>query len=152
MPLKISQTQLNNEILIKLEGAIDEDTFFPTNFNSAIRLDMEKLTGMNSVGIRKFVMWTDKLKNFPMILEKCQPICVRNFNFVLHFYRPNMTIESFYVPYYSDATGERKKVLFRRGIEYSPGRELKLPVVKDTKGLIMELDEDEKSYFNFLKI
>jgi hypothetical protein len=107
MPLKVTQTQLKDETVVKLEGMIDEHAVLPEGFDSVIRLDLEKVTGMNSIGIRHFILWTDKFKTLKMILEKCQPIFVRNFNYVLHFHRPNMLIESFYVPYYSEATDER---------------------------------------------
>jgi hypothetical protein len=62
-----------------------------------------------------------------------------------------MAVASFYVPYYSEETDERKDVLFMLGKEYTLDGNLKMPSIKDSKGNEMEIDVNQKTYFSFIK-
>lgn len=67
------------------------------------------------------------------------------------FLPTNGKVASFYVPFYSDESGEDKSVLFTQGKEYTDSGLGALPEVKDSAGKPMEMDVVEAKYFKFLK-
>ena len=71
---------------------------------------------------------------------------------VAGFLPDNGKVESFYVPYYCDATGAEKMVLFSEGKEFT-GADVNPPedVKDDDTGDEMELDVIEAKYFKFLQ-
>jgi hypothetical protein len=149
-----NQTEGTN-LLVSLSGAIDEDaSFVPLELGgaTAVVLDLEKVTAINSVGIREWIKWIKLIPSSANIsLRKCPKIIVDQINMVAGFLPAGATIESFFVPYYSDGSGSEKMVLFQNGKEFSNGQLGTLPEVKDDSGEVMEMDVIEAKYFKFLK-
>jgi hypothetical protein len=59
---------------------------------------------------------------------------------------------SFYVPYYSEETGNEKLVLFRYGHEFTDQGMQNVPeIIKDDDGSEMEIDVVDSKYFKFIK-
>ncbi len=144
-----------SDLELHLKGGIDEDSSFQgielTNYKNIV-IDLDGVTAINSCGIREWVKW---IRSTPpegkVIIRNCPKVIVDQINMVAGFLPPNGTVESFYVPYFSEASGSEKMILFRKGSEFQSG-EVTPPVgVKDESGEEMEMDVIEAKYFKFLK-
>lgn len=155
MSFSITKQPEGSKLALKVAGQVDEDANFqPVDVGASkeVVLDLDAVTAINSVGIREWIKW---VKAFPasvkLSVRKCPKIIVDQINMVAGFLPPGTTIESFYVPYYADATGSEKMVLFTNGKEFTGGN-LQAPAeVKDDSGEAMEMDVIEAKYFKFLK-
>lgn len=155
MAFSVSKKVEGGKCVLEVAGNIDEDSSFqPADTGGAaeIVLDLDKVTAINSVGIREWIKW---VKTMPaaskLAVRKCPKIIVDQINMVAGFLPAGTVVESFYVPYYSDASGEEKMVLFNNGTEFTNG-EVNAPAeVKDDSGEVMEMDVIEAKYFKFLK-
>ena len=150
-----SKQQNGSEITVTLGGHIDEDaTFGSVTLEGASKLvlDLEGITAINSCGIREWIKWMRTLPSAAEIVyRKCPKVIVDQINMVSGFLPEGGKVESFYVPYYSEATGNEKMVLFCEGSEFK-GNEIYPPEeTKDEKGELMEMDVIEAKYFKFLK-
>ena len=154
MSFSVTQKVEDQKILLEVKGGVDEDAVFTApNLapGSTVVLDLEGVTAINSVGIREWIKW---IKAFPMVthlsVRHCPKVIVDQINMVAGFLPPNTVVQSFFVPYYSDATGSEKMVLFQHGREYVPGKVTPPENVKDETGAEMEMDVIEAKYFKFL--
>lgn len=155
MSFSIDRQPEANRLVLALKGSIDEDASFQppdlANF-TAVVLDLEGVNAINSVGIREWIKWVKALPgSLQLSVRRCPKIIVDQINMVAGFLPPNATIESFYVPYYSDASGSEKMVLFENGKEFGNGDVNPPAEVKDDSGEPMEMDVIEAKYFKFLK-
>lgn len=140
--------------IVQLSGALDEHAQLPTiPAGTEIHVDLEKLTYLNSVGVRLWIRWVaDVTKNTKMILIRCPALFVKNFSSIRGMLNRNTLVQSFYVPYYDDKYDERKNVLYIRGREFLDDGTLNMPTLKNANGDVMEPDVIEQTYFSFLKI
>jgi anti-anti-sigma regulatory factor len=149
-------SKLNGDTLVlEVKGSVDEDSnFTPPNLGSASRvvLDLNHVTAINSVGIREWIKWVKTMPaSLQLSVRNCPKIIVDQINMVAGFLPAGTVIESFYVPYYADSSGNEKMVLFTNGKEFK-GSDLFAPdVVKGEGGEEMEMDVIEAKYFKFLK-
>ena len=155
MGFSIAKQPDGGRMILKIAGGIDEDANFnPVELGSFtnVCLDLADITAINSVGIREWIKW---IKAFPanvqVSVRRCPKIIVDQINMVAGFLPSTAVIESFYVPYYSDASGSEKMVLFERGKEFNEGDVTPPEDVKDDSGESMEMDIIETKYFKFLK-
>ncbi len=142
----------------EFEGRLDERSQhleeMPVDWGTVLHLRLQKLTLINSTGLRTFIRWVKATNPKQMILSECQPPFVDQLNLIFDIIPPGSIVESFYVPYVNEETDESRIVLFRRLSEYRrDGENVKLtkPVVLDTSGKPMEIDIFEDKYFRFLK-
>ncbi len=142
-------------VMVALKGNIDEDAVLGNiGFDGAqkITLDLEKVTAINSCGIREWIKW---LKGAPgsakIVYKNCPKIIVDQINMVAGFLPENALVESFYVPYFNEDSGTEKMVLFRRGTEFKENELTPPATVKDETGQAMEMDVIEAKYFRFIK-
>lgn len=148
-----TESTADNQTKIVLTGYVNEFAKLPEILNPAatMRIGLKGVTGLNSVGTRNWCDWLRTIKPpTVIILEECPMIFVKAFNQVQGALTPTTQVASFYVPYYSDDTGERKDVLFVSGQHFMTGG-VKPPEVKDSAGKPMEMDVIAESYFAFLK-
>lgn len=155
MSFTIEKQPDGGRLVIGIKGNIDEDANFQpvdTTGFTAVVLDLEGVTAINSVGIREWIKWVKLIPTaIQMSVRKCPKIIVDQINMVAGFLPPAAVIESFFVPYYADATGSEKMVLFQNGKEFKNGV-LEFPAeIKDDSGEVMEMDVIEAKYFKFLK-
>ncbi len=141
--------------VIALRGNIDEDANFSTiSLDGAqqVVLDLEQVSAINSCGIREWIKWIKTAPSSKFVYRKCPKVIVDQINMVSGFLPENGLVESFFVPYYSDASDTEKMVLFTNGKEFK-GAEIFPPeeVKDDAKGDVMEMDVIEAKYFKFLK-
>lgn len=154
MDFSIAKRTEGSELIFDIKGNVDEDaSFTPPDIgsNTLVTLDLEKVSAINSVGIREWIKW---IKAFPpsvrLTVRRCPKIIVDQINMVAGFLPQGTVIQSFYVPYYSDASGSEKMVLFENGKEFRDGELFPPSDVKDESGETMEMDVIEAKYFKFL--
>jgi len=152
---KINKQQSGADVTVSISGPIDEDASFAGSELggvASVTLDLEAITAINSCGIREWIKWIRTAPPGAQIkFRKCPKIIVDQINMVAGFLPENGKVESFYVPYYNDDSGNEKMILFKEGAEFK-GKELFPPAaVKDDSGAPMEMDVIEAKYFKFLK-
>ncbi|MBX7231214.1 MAG: hypothetical protein K1X29_03915 [Bdellovibrionales bacterium] len=152
---QIERQQLGQKTLFTLKGPIDEDAILSGDYFkniSEIELDLAQIQSINSCGIREWIKWLSHTQSSQKITFKnCPKLIVDQINMVAGFLPVNGVVESFFVPYFSEDSGEEKMILFRRGFEFD-GSNIQAPDnVKGTSGELMEMDVIESKYFNFLK-
>lgn len=142
-------------LVLEVKGNIDEDAnFTPPDLGShmAVALDLEEVTAINSVGIREWIKWVKTMPaSVKLSVRRCPKIIVDQINMVAGFLPSGTIIESFYVPYYADSSGNEKMILFHNGKEFKNGELFAPEEVKDETGEAMEMDVIEAKYFKFLK-
>lgn len=152
---KADKQQNGGEFTVTLQGHIDEDATFngvELAGASKVVVDLDGVTAINSCGIREWVKWIRTAPPAaPVVYRKCPKVIVDQINMVAGFLPDNGKVESFYVPYYSDNSGNEKMILFKDGAEFK-GNEVFPPTeVKDETGEVMEMDVIEAKYFKFLQ-
>lgn len=139
-------------LVVKLSGDLAEGAVLPEiESEPKININVGKITKLNSYGTRLWCIWVNRFKEpTQMYLEECPVIFVKSFSMVKGFLPANMEVLSFYVPFYSDATGERQDFLALKGKHFFDGGKLDIPEVKDSKGNPMEMDIIPATYLAFL--
>lgn len=152
---KVDKSNQGGQLIMTFEGSVDEDAVFSgIDFEGAseVVLDLDKVSAINSCGIREWIKWIRTAPaNAKITYRKCPKIIVDQINMVSGFLPENAEVESFYVPYYSDESGNEKMILFEKGKDFENG-EIKAPSeFKDEEsGDEMEMDVIEAKYFKFL--
>ncbi len=151
---KMTQSKEGDVLKLSLDGHIDEESVFESldlGGVSKISIDLGKVSAINSVGIREWVKWSKGLSAVPQIqIENCPKVVVDQVNMVAGFLPPNAKMESFFVPYYSDDSGEEVMVLFKRGEHFDDNGVRPPEGLKDSEGNEMEIDVIEAKYFKFI--
>ena len=143
-------------VVVRLSGEINEMADL-----SAVRLpvglpveiDMSAVTSINSMGIRSFREWALKVSNATFHFSYCPKVFIDQLNMIRGMLPPQARVISFYVPFFSETTGEEKNHLYIQGEHFKiEGGEVKIfdPVMKDANGMDMELDVIPAKYFSFL--
>ncbi|MEY4617703.1 MAG: hypothetical protein RJB66_2663 [Pseudomonadota bacterium] len=149
----IKKTQ--DTLLIDVSGSIDEEVTLSSdvlNGANTLIFDFKEVKGINSCGIREWIKWLSPFPKTKVVYRHCPKIIVDQINMVDGFLPATGKVESFFVPYYSDGTGEEKQVLFTLGKEYDDHGALHIPEsVVDSKNEPMEIDVIESKYFRFIQ-
>jgi hypothetical protein len=155
MAFSVDKKMDGGTLVLEVKGNIDEDAnFTPPDLGSStsVALDLDGVTAINSVGIREWIKWVKTMPaSVQLSVRRCPKIIVDQINMVAGFLPQGTTVESFYVPYYSDGSGNEKMVLFTNGKEFKGGELFAPSEVKDEGGEEMEMDVIEAKYFKFLK-
>jgi len=145
-----------DHLVVRLAGKINEAAdlhMVSVPAKDAIEVDMIDVTHINSVGIRQLRDWTQTLKAQMLTFSYCPRVIIDQLNMVVDLIPKHSRIMSFYVPFYSEATGEEKNVLLVRGehfhVDGHPGK-IVLPPAVDSAGAEMEVDVLADKYFKFL--
>ncbi len=150
------QVSGKDRVVVRMSGKLNESAdlqMVSLPPVSAVEIDLVDLTHINSIGIRNFRDWLLTVKAPELAFSYCPRVFIDQVNMVMDFLPKHAKVLSFYVPYYSDATGEDKLVLFTRGKEFQVvDGEVKLtfPEVLDSKGKEMDVDVIGDRYFGFL--
>lgn len=157
MALDLKFNVEDNCTILQLKGDLNEYSSALDNVvvNPAfdLHIDLKDLTAINSLGIRNFISWIHKVECQRLRVFFCPRVFVVQLNMVDGFLPKKAEIESFFVPYYSEVSGEDAMVLFTKYLEYKKedGKTvLKIPTVHDSQGVKMELDVFLDQYFRFL--
>tara|TARA_Y100000031_G_scaffold145331_1_gene177807 strand:+ start:584 stop:1060 length:477 start_codon:yes stop_codon:yes gene_type:complete len=152
----IDKKQEGDSVVMQFEGILDEAASFggvELSGGNKYVFDLEKVSAINSCGIREWVNWLKTGESAQEIVYKnCPKIIVDQINMVAGFLPNNGKVESFYVPYYCDETGAEKMILFKHGAEFKEGEVNPPDGIKDDEtGDEMEMDVIEAKYFKFIK-
>ncbi len=149
--LKIAKTVEGETTLIHFTGNINEDADFSSvkaiNTPKVI-LDFEKITAINSCGIREWVEYVEELDHrIELVYRNCPQVIIEQINMVSGFIKDGAKVESFYAPYFCPKCDEEKKIhLSSVEVENE-----KAPTVNcDECGSELEFDALEKQYLRFL--
>ena len=149
----IIKKEINGEDYILINGVIDEEAEF-IDFDKTtdnLTLDLESVEYINSCGIREWINWIDKnCKDYKKILIlNCPHHIIEVANVVTSFFKPNFSVESFYIPYYIDEADEVFYKLFKKNEDYPNGK-LELPEEIDTSQGKAELDIIPAKFLKFM--
>jgi hypothetical protein len=138
---------------VAISGLINEFAEFPNvHLALTVRISLKGVTGLNSVGTRKWCDWIGSIGSpSTIVLTDCPVIFARAFNQIEGTLPENALVMSFYVPYISEITDEYKNILFVYEKDFTKERGIHPPEVLDSKGNKMEMDVVVDSYFEFLK-
>ncbi|MEI7973693.1 MAG: hypothetical protein WCH11_04930 [Bdellovibrio sp.] len=156
MRFGIRQEMQADVLVLRLEGHFDEQASLPTLdplLHPKIEMNFEKITLINSVGVRSWIKWvSDKQGKSKISYTHCPKIIVDQMNMVSALSKSGQ-VESFYVPYFCEASSTSVQFLFRRGKEFDE-KTLRFPTqVPCPNGDSMaEIDVIEKTYFKFLNL
>lgn len=152
--MSLKKIQEDGKIVILVSGNIDEDSNFTGHGfsgNSEVTLDLENVVSINSCGIREWINWLREAESTKINFRKCPKVIVDQINMVSGFLPETAKVESFYVPYYSEDSGDEKLVLFHSGKEFTETEVDAPEKIKDEKsGEEFEIDVVESKYFRFL--
>lgn len=132
-----------------LQGQIDEDSTFEeilSSKKSKIIIDFNKVTLINSCGVREWINFLEGVKDCIITYKNCPQVVIEQINMVHGFILPNTSIESFYAPYYSEKADDVLKVLLLSS-QVVDGKAPKI----EQDGEELEFDAIEAQYFQFLK-
>ncbi len=159
MPLKITTDLIDETVLLTLQGSLNEysSELHEVEVHHAydLSLDLRYLTAINSIGIRNFQNWINKVQSKRIIFLRCPRNFVHQLNMVHGFLPSRSEIRSFYVTYFSEATGAEIEKLFVRDIDYEVVHGecvIKAAEVRDAYGNLMEIDDIKGQFFKFLKV
>ncbi len=136
-----------------MTGYLDENARIPSppTASRRIEVDVGKIRGLNSYGVRTWLQWVKKIDpQTAIVLSNCPTYFVRNFNSVEGFFTTNMSVKSFCVPYVSSNDESRQDVLYVEGRDFTTDGKLSHPVVVDSVGQALEIDA-LSNYFRFLE-
>jgi hypothetical protein len=139
---------------VKITGTIDEDVDFNAHAlagASSVTLLLGAIKSINSCGIREWIKWLGSAGSATVTYVECPKIIVDQINMVQGFLPAGGKIQSFYVPYYNDDSGEEKNILFALGKEFTESSLTPPGEVLDSSGKPMEMDVVESKYFKFIK-
>lgn len=112
----------DSQVQITLDGAIGETTPFftmPLTGVTELIVDLARVTYINSIGVKQWVVWTGKLpKDCKVKLLNCPFVIVSQAATVVGFMTPNMTFESIRMPYSCDSCNHEDTVLATRGNDF----------------------------------
>ena len=137
------------------KGALDDkirEHDIPRAQNKDVIFDLSQIQRISSTGIREWIKIVSAFKNTKsLIFEKCSVIMVDQFNMVPETIG-TAQIESFYAPYFHEATGKEIICLIKVDFHgpFLAKREAP-PMVNEATGDALEFDALEDSYFSFLK-
>jgi len=137
---------------LSISGYVNEHAKFPPiESTTPIRIDLKGVTGLNSVGTRSWLIWVKtSLPDVRISIVNAPTLFVKMFGEVQGTLISKITVDSFFVPFYCEETGERRDILFERGQQFDTQGRLTLPEVKDSFGHRLDLDV-LPNFFNFLK-
>lgn len=160
MAMQLNYIELPKEKIAKVSfaGIIEsDDKLFatlqvPADF--ALEIHLEQLRGINSLGVRSFIIWSSTLKNSKITIHDAPKSFVDQLNMVAGLLPDQTRMRSFVVPYYSEITGEEESTIFAAGINFYlfEGQwKFSFPEIQDSKGNAMFLDIQPERYFKFLE-
>lgn len=150
--LTINKQILQDELHVELIGSIDEDADFKELMGleqKKISFDFNKITMINSCGIREWIKFIEKIPTrSDIVYMNCPQIIIEQINMVHGFFRQGSNIESFYAPYYCEKCGKEAKVHIRSDqVKNRKAPKVDCPHCGNEE---IEFDAIEAQYFSFL--
>ena len=151
-PFEAKIQMTSTEHILTIIGGLDENSELPKfQDKKNIRVNLGKLSHISSHGVKIWVDWLTAHSQYSVSLEQCPFIFIRNCSSLKDFLTPNVSVTSFYVPFYNEASEETKNILFQREVDFKADGTLVIPQINDSHGNAMEMDVIQSKYFSFLK-
>jgi len=156
--LSIHSNLSAESLTLIFQGVIDEDfNISEIQFEShkTVFVDFDKLSQINSCGIRQFISFMTKyLANASVLYVNCPSYLVYQMSLVAGFIGENRKIKSFYVPYFSETKDSDLMMKFDLGSFESDLSQVpsKLSTYTDEEGNLYEFDGFQDKFFQFLKL
>lgn len=146
-------TETPTEIKLTFNGSLSESGALPPipHKNKTVLIDMLNIKYINSYGIKLWCQWVSQNDATKLVFQNCPFVFVKHLSAIRGMWTANMQMQSFFVPFYSEASQERKDVLLTEGTHFTKEGVKKFQQVFDSKGNEMELDVNANIYFEFLK-
>lgn len=149
-------------IEISVEGPISEKaSLFEINLQTfkEIRLNMSKVTFINSIGVKNWILWTYRIPaDAKLYLDECPFVIVNQINIVHGFIPKNAVVTSFLAPFLCDNCSHEQTVKLAQNVHYfysSDQSESSLKLPENMKcpkcGGTMEPDFILEKTFGFIK-
>jgi hypothetical protein len=152
----VTETEVNiefSEVVISA-GAFTSVKLSEIDKSKCINVIFNERSVFSSEGIVDWLTWTAKIApnlKSSLVMHQCPVGLVRQFRTISNLLPSFARVESFYVPFFSEATQEFSQILLKHGLHFGEDF-LKLPMPKDSVGNDMELDINSNTYFSFLNI
>ena len=132
--------------------SIDQNLFKSCTIVELIFSENSMITSEGIVDWLKWVKNMDVLRpQLPQIkIFQCPVSITRQLNLLFGNKPESFSVESFFIPFFNEDSGDTKQILLKRGPDFSDDF-IKIPTCQDSKGQPMELDIVPKVYFAFLK-
>lgn len=118
--MKFNRTPTTLEV--EMVGPIGETTpmfNLPLAGLKEITLNMSGVTMINSIGIRQWIIWTNKIPADCIVkMVNCPYVIASQASMVVGFQKSNMKIESLRLPYMCEECGAEQFVAANRGTDY----------------------------------
>lgn len=151
---EIKIDKAGTDFKVQVVGTIDEDvdfSAFALAGAGSVQMNLSQVKSINSCGIREWIKWIGGAGGAAVVYAECPKIIIDQVNMVQGFLPAQGKVQSFFVPYYSDESGEEKNVLFTHGKEFTDSAVTPPGEVLDSTGKPMEMDVVEAKYFKFIK-
>ncbi|MEO0335586.1 MAG: hypothetical protein AAF202_04300 [Pseudomonadota bacterium] len=158
---EVEAEQTGEVLTLRFIGYLNEDADLakiPDPKGKSVVLNLEKVEGSNSLGLKKWINWINPLaQKVQLTFEKVPPAIVHQMSILSGFVPRGARINSIYVPFHCDSCGNEETILFENGsgfytgtAETKPGYRIdeKRPCSKC--GASLEIDAVPDRYFNFL--
>jgi hypothetical protein len=148
--LQIRTEQNGDELHLFISGPLNEDSSFGSVSlipNSSLHIHLDEISSINSTGIRQWLLWVRDHSEANWQLWGCPPHFINQLNMIDKFVPAAAKIRSFYVPFFSDETGEEVRLLIDRD-EWDKNKDI-LQVPNDSNGHPMEPDIIEDRFYKF---
>lgn len=157
---QIEITEKEDSNIIAFTGRINEEAELPdlTPYqNKPLIVDLNKVTFINSLGIRLWILWVEKHPEVSFSFMNIPPTILDQVNLIKDFLPKGSAILSFYVPTYCEECDIENNVLFKEGEDFTWSPEQKL--VKEPLQLApckecnneIELNIQPQKFFGFFK-
>lgn len=144
-----------NDLVVELGNSINEDFVSMEKENlegfERIIIDFNKVSIINSSGIREWVKFLDRIRGKKIAYRNCTKIIVDQMNFIHDFLNKHIRVESIYVPYYCERCDRQEMKLFNLEEIVKGNRVDVLDVLCSVCKQSMELEELKKQYFGFIE-
>lgn len=156
MSFEVKNDQFNGKPCYVFVGQIDEEAIFPeiSEMGTEVVIDLGKVTSINSVGIRSWIMWFGNFADTKFTFMNCPKALVMQMNMVEGFLPAKCEVISLEVPFFCEECDKEIDVLFHVGKEIIvEGEQVKLNYDKSKicpDGCDPELDVSETKFFRFL--
>ncbi|WP_374033821.1 hypothetical protein ACES2I_14355 [Bdellovibrio bacteriovorus] len=156
-------TKVNGSTIeIALEGPISEKTaLFELNIQNykEIKLNMSKVTFINSIGVKNWILWTCRVPaDAKLSLEECPFVIVNQVNIVHGFLPKNARVISFHAPFLCEDCSHEHVIKLSENVHYKyagdqEGPSLHLPSENKCSrcSAVLEPDFIVEKTFGFIK-
>jgi hypothetical protein len=137
-------------VLVTFGGVVDEESDFSSlaDLRGRVTFDLERIEGMNSEGIRKWVRFIRELDRVDeLVLVRCSVPVVAQLNLIRGIRSP-VRVESFYIPYLCAETDEEEHHLHYAEEIDDPKNP---PPPRSARGKTLVLNDLPERYFSFLR-